>query len=48
MPIEPQLGAWYIVVTCQEFESTVFLFEDLTGGKGAINGTYSVMSSLPA
>jgi len=42
MPIEPQPGAWYIVVTCEKCDSTVFLFKDLTDGKGSINATYSV------
>jgi len=42
MPIEPQPGTWYIVVTCQKCDSTVFVFRDLTDGKGSINATYSV------
>jgi len=42
MPIEPHPGAWYIVVTCEKCDSTVFLFKDLTDGKGSINATYSV------
>ena len=42
MPIEPQPDTWYIVVTCEKCDSTVFLFKDLTDGKGSINATYSV------
>ena len=42
MPIEPQLGTWYIVVICRKCESTVILFRDLTDGKGAMNAKYSV------
>ncbi len=42
MPLEPQVGSWYIVVTCRSCDSTVFLFRDLTEGKGSMNATYSV------
>jgi predicted nucleic-acid-binding Zn-ribbon protein len=42
MPIEPQVGTWYIVVTCAECKSTLYLFRDLTEGKGSLNASYTV------
>src|SRR2546430_2479593 len=35
MLIEPQDGNWYVVVTCEECESTIVLFRDLTEGNGS-------------
>jgi hypothetical protein len=42
MPIEPKAGFWYIVVTCEHCKSTLYLFRDLTEGKGSLNATYTV------
>ncbi len=42
MPIEPQDGSWYIIVTCEHCQSTLYLFRDLTDGKGSLNAIYSV------
>ena len=42
MPIEPQSGSWYIVVTCEHCKSTLYLFRDLTNGKGLLSATYFV------
>jgi hypothetical protein len=33
MRIEPQVGSWYIVVTCERCHSTLYLFRDLTAGR---------------
>ena len=40
--ISPQAGTWYIVVTCEKCASTVFLFPDLTEGKGVLDANYIV------
>jgi hypothetical protein len=40
--LEPQSGTWYIVVTCKSCDAIIFLFRDLTGGKGSLNATYRV------
>ncbi len=37
-----QDGSWYIVVTCEGCKSTIFLFADLTKGKGSLDATYIV------
>jgi hypothetical protein len=42
MPIESQVGSWYIVVTCEQCNSVLYLFRDLTEGKGSLSATYSV------
>ena len=42
MSIEPEIGSWYIVVTCHKCKATVFLFRDLTEGKGSLSATYLV------
>lgn len=42
MPLEPQNGTWYIVTTCEQCQSQIFLFRDLTNGNGSINATYYV------
>ena len=42
MPIEPEVGSWYIVVTCESCGSILYLFRDLTEGKGSLNAHYSV------
>ena len=42
MSIEPQPGAWYLVVICENCRANVFLFRDLTNGKGSLNATYFV------
>ncbi len=38
----PEVGTWYIVVTCAKCTSTIFLFADLTEGKGALDANYIV------
>lgn len=40
--ISPQAGTWYIVVTCEKCGSTVFLFPDLTEGRGVLDANYIV------
>lgn len=42
MMIEPQDRTWYIVVTCGNCDSMIFLFRDLTDSKGSLNATYRV------
>jgi predicted nucleic-acid-binding Zn-ribbon protein len=42
MPTSPLPGKWYIVVTCSQCNSTVFLFRDLTDGKSALNARYFI------
>jgi hypothetical protein len=42
MRIEPQVGSWYIVVICERCHSTLYLFRDLTEGKGSLGATYTV------
>ena len=42
MSIEPKVGSWYIVVTCEHCRSTLYLFRDLTEGKGSLSATYTV------
>ncbi len=42
MPIEPEDGSWYIVVTCERCNSILYLFRDLTEGKGSLNASYFV------
>lgn len=42
MPIEPEVDSWYIIVTCAECKALVFLFRDLTNGKGSLNASYCV------
>ena len=37
---EPETGVWYIVVTCENCKSTIFLFQDLNAGKGVLDATY--------
>jgi len=46
MPIEPQIGSWYIVVTCEHCKSTLYLFRDLTEGKGSLGATYALTCPL--
>jgi hypothetical protein len=46
MPLDPEDGVWYIVVTCKHCKSILFLFRDLTEGKGSLSATYSVMCPL--
>ena len=43
MRFEPQIGCWYIVVTCEHCDSTLCLFRDLTEGKGFLGATYTVI-----
>lgn len=38
----PEPGMWYVVVTCEQCKSTVFLFPDLTKGKGVLDANYIV------
>ena len=40
--LKPLTGTWYVVVTCQKCESTIFLFRDLTEGKSALDANYIV------
>jgi predicted nucleic-acid-binding Zn-ribbon protein len=40
--IKPQDGTWYIIVTCENCKATVFLFPDLTEGKGSLSANYIV------
>jgi RNase P subunit RPR2 len=40
--IEPEDGQWYVVVTCESCGSTVYLFRDLTQGKGRLDANYIV------
>jgi hypothetical protein len=40
--IETEKGLWYIVVTCEKCASTIFLFQDLTEGKGSLEANYIV------
>ena len=42
MSIEPQVGSWYIVVTCERCHSVLYLFRDLTEGTGSLSATYTV------
>lgn len=46
MPIEPQVGSWYIVVTCEHCHSVLYLFRDLTEGKGSLSAIYAVTCPL--
>ena len=38
----PQAGKWYIVTTCEKCRSTIFLFADLTAGRGSLKATYII------
>jgi hypothetical protein len=40
--IKPEKGLWYIVVNCYKCSSMIFLFPDLTEGKGVLNANYIV------
>ena len=40
--LQPQIGTWYIVVTCEKCQATIFLFRDLNEGKGALDANYIV------
>ena len=42
MPIEPKIGVWYVVVICKHCRSILYLFRDLTEGKGSSSATYCV------
>jgi len=42
MSLQPEIGFWYIVVTCHQCNATLFLFRDLTEGKGSLSATYVV------
>lgn len=42
MSNEPYIGTWYVIVTCENCKSTVYLFQDLTNGKGSLDGTFLV------
>jgi hypothetical protein len=46
MSIEAKNGSWYIVVTCEHCQSTLYLFRDLTEGKGSLSATYAVTCPL--
>lgn len=39
---EPETGRWYIVVTCEKCQTTIFLFPDLTEGKSVLDANYIV------
>src|SRR6266542_3880948 len=43
MLIDPQDGKWYVVVTCEECKSTIFLFRDLNNGSGSLKALYGVI-----
>ena len=38
----PEPMTWYIVITCEQCKSTIFLFSDLTKGKGILDANYIV------
>jgi hypothetical protein len=38
----PEVGMWYVVITCEKCTSTVYLFRDLTEGKSALDAHYIV------
>ena len=38
----PEPLTWYIVVTCEQCNSTIFLFQDLTKGKSVLDANYIV------
>ena len=40
--MDQKTDQWFIVVTCQECQSTIFLFRDLNNGKGSLNATYDI------
>ena len=42
MSAELRDGYWYVVVTCQQCQSTIFLFRDLTKGKSRLDANYLV------
>ena len=42
MSIKPQADSWYIIVTCEHCNSVLYLFPDLTEGKGSLSATYLV------
>jgi len=42
MPVEPEVGFWYVVVYCASCKSRLYLFRDLTEGKDSLNATYFV------
>ena len=48
MLIEPQDGNWYVVVICEECESLIVVFRDLTEGKGSLKRTASHVASTRA
>ena len=35
--MDQKTGQWFIVVTCEESQSTIFLFRDLNNRKGSLN-----------
>lgn len=39
---DPEPGSWYIVVTCANCKSTIYLFLDLNDGKGSLQANYIV------
>ena len=42
MANQPHDGTWYVVVTCDRCERDIFLFRDLTKGKGNLQASYIV------
>jgi hypothetical protein len=38
----PEVGTWYVVVTCEQCKLTIFLFPDLTNGQGVLHANYIV------
>lgn len=40
--LQPEPGTWYVIVTCDQCTSTVFLFADLTRGRSKLDARYIV------
>jgi DNA-directed RNA polymerase subunit RPC12/RpoP len=40
--LKPQAGEWYIITTCERCKSLIFLFPDLTEGRGSLKATYII------
>ena len=36
-------GQWFIVVTCEQCRTMIYLFPDLTNGKSSLNASYEVI-----
>lgn len=42
MHADPKAGTWYVIVTCAQCKSTIFLFRDLTKGTSSLDARYFV------